>query len=56
MNRAQLAAELEAQFEESPTPVLVASIRQQPGLVMEEERGFIVPNDWRERANRRIGI
>jgi hypothetical protein len=56
MNRAQLAAELEAQFEAAPTPVLVASVRQQPGMVMEMERGFIVPNDWRERANRRGGI
>jgi hypothetical protein len=56
MNRAQLAAELNAQFEASPTPVLVASVRQQPGLVMEVERGFIVPNDWRERAARRLGI
>jgi hypothetical protein len=50
MDRAQLKAELAAQFEESPSPVLVAAVRQQPGLVMEVERGFIVPNDWRERA------
>jgi hypothetical protein len=56
MNRAQLAAELEAQFEASPTPVLVASVRQEPGAIMEVERGFIVPNDWRERANGRIGV
>jgi hypothetical protein len=28
----------------------VAAVRQQPGVVMEMERGFIVPNDWRERA------
>jgi hypothetical protein len=56
MNRAQLAAELSAQFESAPMPVLVASVRQQPGLVMEEERGFIVPNDWRERANRGSGV
>jgi hypothetical protein len=56
MNRAQLAAELEAQFEDSPTPLLVASVRQQPGLVMEVERGFIVPNDWRARANSRSGM
>jgi hypothetical protein len=50
MDRAQLNAELAAQFEESPSPVLVAAVRQQPGVVMEVERGFIVPNDWRERA------
>ncbi|MFL6672966.1 MAG: DUF1853 family protein [Massilia sp.] len=56
MNRAQLAAELHAQFEASPTPVLVASVRQQPGQVFELERGFIVPSDWRARAARRTGI
>jgi len=50
MNRAQLAAELSAQFEASPAPVLVAMVREQPGCVMEVERGFIVPNDWRTRA------
>jgi len=54
MNRAQLAAELSAQFETAPSPVLVALVRQQPGSVVEEARGFIVPNDWRERAMRRV--
>jgi hypothetical protein len=54
MDRAQLAAELHAQFEESATPVLVASVQQQPGMVMEMERGFIVPSDWRERAGARL--
>ena len=50
MNCAQLHAELEAQFETAPAPVLVAVVRETPGLVEEVERGFIVPNDWRERA------
>lgn len=50
MNRAQLHAELEAQFEESASPVLVAVVRETPGCVEEVERGFIVPNDWHERA------
>jgi len=53
LNRAQLHAELEAQFETSPSPVLVAVVRETPGLVEELERGFIVPNDWRERAEAR---
>jgi hypothetical protein len=52
MNRAQLKAELQAQFEAASSPVLVASVHEQPGQVMEVERGFIVPNDWRERASR----
>lgn len=51
LNRAQLHAELSAQFETSSTPVLVSSVRYTPGQMIEEiERGFIVPNDWRERA------
>ena len=50
LNRAQLHAELEAHFETSPSPVLVAVVRETPGLVEEIERGFIVPDDWRERA------
>lgn len=50
LNRAQLHAELSAQFETSQAPVLVASVRHTPGLIEEVERGFIVPNDWRARA------
>ncbi|VXA94383.1 DUF1853 family protein [Massilia sp. 9I] len=51
LTRAQLHAELSAQFETSSTPVLVSSVRYVPGQMIEEiERGFIVPNDWRERA------
>jgi len=53
LNRAQLHAELSAQFETSSTPVLVSSVRYVPGLIEEVERGFIVPNDWRERASAR---
>ena len=50
MSRGQLHAELSALFETSSTPVLVSSVRYQPGRIEEIERGFIVPNDWRERA------
>lgn len=50
LDRAQLHAELSAQFETASTPVLVAVVRHTPGLIEEIERGFIVPNDWRERA------
>jgi hypothetical protein len=53
LNRAQLHAELEAQFETNASPVLVSVVRETPGLVEEVERGFIVPNDWRERAEAR---
>jgi len=52
LDRAQLHAELSAQFETVSAPVLVAVVRHVPalGLVEEVERGFIVPNDWRGRA------
>lgn len=50
LNRAQLHAELSAHFENTSTPVLVAVVRHTPGKIEEIERGFIVPNDWRERA------
>jgi hypothetical protein len=53
MTRAQLAAELSALFETTSSPVLVAALRQDAGGVIETERGFIVPNDWRERAAER---
>ena len=50
LDRAQLAAYLEAQLQDSGTPLLVASVRRNGEAVEEVERGFIVPNDWRERA------
>jgi hypothetical protein len=53
MSRAQLAAELSALFETTSSPVLVAALRQDAGGVIETERGFIVPNDWRQRAAQR---
>jgi hypothetical protein len=53
MSRAQLAAELSALFETTSSPVLVAALRQDAGGVIETERGFIVPNDWRARAAQR---
>jgi hypothetical protein len=53
LTRAELAAELSALFETTSSPVLVAALRQDAVGVVEIERGFIVPNDWRERAARR---
>jgi len=49
-DRAQLLQELAEQFATSGTPVLVAIVRRQGAAIEEVERGFIVPNDWRERA------
>jgi hypothetical protein len=54
LDRAQLMAELSDHFANSGTPVLVAVVREKHGSIIETERGFIVPNDWRERAGARL--
>jgi hypothetical protein len=54
LDKAQLAAELEDHFTTSDAPVLVALVREEPGNIVEFERGFIVPDDWRDRANARL--
>jgi hypothetical protein len=50
LDKAQLAAELDDHFTVSDAPVLVSLVREEPGSIVEFERGFIVPDDWRERA------
>ena len=45
-----LKAELSAQFETVPMPVLVAGVVEDNGSLVETSRGFIVPDDWRARA------
>lgn len=45
---------LQTTLADAPTPVLVASVREEGGMSVETGRGFIVPDDWRERA-RRVG-
>jgi hypothetical protein len=54
LDKAQLAAELDDHFLASDAPVLVALVREEAGAIVEFERGFIVPNDWRERAEARL--
>ena len=48
-------AALEATLAGLPIPVLVAAVREQGGYLVEEERGFVVPDDWRARAATRLG-
>lgn len=50
LDKDQLAAELDDHFAVSDAPVLVSLVREEPGCIVEFERGFIVPDDWRERA------
>jgi hypothetical protein len=54
LDRAQLMAELADHFANSGTPVLVAVVKEQSESIVETERGFIVPDDWRERAGARL--
>jgi hypothetical protein len=58
LDRAQLLAELADHFETSDTPVLIAVVRDDrsmgQGAIVETERGFIVPDNWRERAGARL--
>jgi hypothetical protein len=59
---AALRAQLEHQFVTDTMPVLIARMTPQhahgdamdEGRWVESERGFIVPNDWRERAGLRL--
>jgi hypothetical protein len=54
LDRAQLRAELADHFETSNAPVLVSLVREDRGSIVEVDRGFIVPDDWRERAGARL--
>ncbi|MES2743460.1 MAG: DUF1853 family protein [Pseudomonadota bacterium] len=51
LSRGALADLLTRQFDGAP--VLVARVRQADGWVIEQERGFIVPDDWRQQAAER---
>lgn len=50
LTREQVQAVLCDTFARVPMPLLVASVRVVDGCMVETERGFIVPNDWRVRA------
>ena len=50
LDRKELQALLAAHFDTLHTPVLVAAVRADAGALVEVERGFIVPDDWRARA------
>lgn len=54
LDRSQLQAELADHFAHYDTPVLVALVREGQGGIVEVDRGFIVPDDWRERAGARL--
>jgi len=54
LDRAQLRAALADHFEQTGAPVLVALARDSGDAIVEVDRGFIVPDDWRARADARL--
>lgn len=54
MDKAALQAVLETHFAADRAPVLIAVLESDGNGAMEVERGFIVPDDWRERAGERL--
>jgi uncharacterized protein len=50
LSRAALRQELAARFALASSPLLVACVREEGGWWLESRRGFIVPDDWPERA------
>jgi hypothetical protein len=54
LDRAELEARINAHFETGSMPVMVALLRMAGEQALEVERGFIVPDGWRERAEMRI--
>lgn len=54
IDRNRLQETLAAYYRANSTPVLVARLSVQGELALETERGFVAPNDWRQRACERI--
>jgi len=55
LDRAALRTALTAHFAQNRTPALVAIVAPRDNAMLEVERGFIVPDDWRSRAEARLG-
>ena len=53
MGRDELLAALDEQMAKISAPVMVAVMRQEGGWLVEQRRGFVVPDDWRARAAQR---
>ena len=53
LDRTQLMAALYTHFENDSMPVMVANLSVAGDIAYEFTRGFVVPDDWRERAGQR---
>jgi uncharacterized protein len=54
LSRAQLQEQLHMQFQEDPMPVMVASLMRHEDVWLERDRGFIVPDDWQGKADKKL--
>jgi hypothetical protein len=52
--RSNLRDWLTQHFHDDPMPVMVATFSRQGDEFFEMDRGFVVPNDWKDRANERV--
>lgn len=55
LGRDALSEAVAAHFAKTGTPLLVAVLESRDGWMLETDRGFVVPNDWRSRAETRLG-
>lgn len=54
IRREQLRARLQLQFQEDAMPVMVASLTCHDDVWLETNRGFVVPEDWQHRADKKL--
>lgn len=53
LDRPALLAALDEQMAKVSAPVMVAVMREEGGWLVEQRRGFVVPDDWQTQAARR---
>jgi hypothetical protein len=54
VSRSQLQEQLRTQFQADPMPVMVASLMRAEDVWQECDRGFIVPDDWQGKADKKL--
>ncbi len=52
--RSSLATQLAQQFQIDTMPVMIASLAERDGCLVETSRGFVVPDGWQQRAQQRL--
>lgn len=54
VRRSELQAQLQLQFQTDAIPVMVASLHRSGDVWLETNRGFIVPEGWQQRADKKL--